>query len=394
MSPSRVNIERDEAKDDVITINQVIESLSKSGHSFQTLNLHLGSYSDVAAFAVCTKGVHGELHLDFSGHNQFPLPPNSSFSLILDQISSLCRPSFSYIKILHLRSVSHLVGGMVSDLCSSCSTLESLKLEKCDGLESVEVKYFGKSSLIKNLEIADCANIVGIVVSADSLNSFSYKGVFPLVQLLNVPNLVDVALDFGGGLGRNSFDCEDALSLLSSIKDIEILTVSSWFVEAFCCGGVIFNKLDFQFSKLKELKLICSKISSKTRDSCACFLHITPSLEELFLKIDYNSRCVMHPFTHHHWHEPHLWKDYATVKKEAIRLKYVKKIRIMGFTMERDELLWMDLLLHNAINLKEMILDDLWRVARIPYAHLTYLKFKYFLIPCHDIDSFFVLIAH
>lgn len=234
MSPSRVNIERDEAKDDVITINQVIESLSK----FQTLNLHLGSYSDVAAFAVCTKGVHGELHLDFSGHNQFPLPPNSSFSLILDQISSLCRPSFSYIKILHLRSVSHLVGGMVSDLCSSCSTLESLKLEKCDGLESVEVKYFSKSSL-KNLEIADCANIVGIVVSADNLNSFSYKGVFPLVQLLNVPNLVDVALDFGGGLGRNSFDCEDALSLLSSIKDIEILTVSSWFIEVYTCIYIV-----------------------------------------------------------------------------------------------------------------------------------------------------------
>lgn len=112
------------------------------------------------------------------------------------------------------------------------------------------------------------------------------------------------------------------------------------------------------------------------------------------VQIDYNSRCVVHPFTHHCWHEPHLWKDYATVKKEAIRLKYVKKIRIMGFTMERDELLWMDLLLHNAINLKEMTLDDLWRVARIPYAHLTYLKFKYFLIPCHDIDSFFVLIAH
>lgn len=56
-------------------------------------------------------------------------------------------------------------------------------------------------------------------------------------------------------------------------------------MQAFCCGGVIFNKLDFQFSKLKELKLICSKISSKTRDSCACFLHITPSLEELFLKV-------------------------------------------------------------------------------------------------------------
>lgn len=229
MSPSRVNIERDESKDEVITINEIIESLSKSGHSFQTLKLHLGSYNSAAA-AVCTKGVHGELHLDFSGHTQFLLPHDSSFSLILDQISSLCRPpSFSYIKILHLRSVSRLVGDMVSDLCSSCSNLESLKLEKCDGLESVDVKY----SSLKNLEMADCANIVGIMVSAENLHSFSYKGVFPLVQLLHVPNLVDVALDFGDGLGRNMFDCEDSLSLLSSIKDIETLTVSSWFIEVY-----------------------------------------------------------------------------------------------------------------------------------------------------------------
>lgn len=111
------------------------------------------------------------------------------------------------------------------------------------------------------------------------------------------------------------------------------------------------------------------------------------------MQIDYTSRSVDFPFTNHHWHEPHLWKDYATVKNEASRLKYMKKIRIVGFTMERDELLWVDLLLHIAINLKEMIVDDFWRVARIPFSQLKYLKLKHFLIPCQDIDSYFVLIT-
>lgn len=94
---------------------------------------------------------------------------------------------------------------------------------------------------------------------------------------------------------------------------------------------------------------------------------------------------------HQNWHEPHLWKDYTTVKEEACRLRYMKKIRINGFKMEGDEVVWMDLLLHNGINLKEMIVDDCWRVARVPYSHLTYIKSEYLLIPCPHIHSYFVL---
>lgn len=169
---------------------------------------------------------------------------------------------------------------------------------------------------------------------------------------------------------------------------------------------------------LKNLKLISSKISSKTRDSVSCFLHMTPSLEELELivrtpsvslytsqltyflsfrylklQVERGSSNVEVPLSYQNWHEPHLWHEYATVKSEACRLKRLKKIKIFGFTMEKDELLWMDLLLHNAINLKEMIVDDCWRVMRVPHSQLSYLKLKYSLIPCSDIDSYFVLIA-
>lgn len=229
MSPFRVNIEHDwvqsnchEAKE---KLKQIIESFVKSGESFQALKLYLDSCDE--AFAFGTKGAHGELHLDFSGHKQLLL---CNFSMILEQ-SSFIRPSFSSVKILHLRSVSHLVGNMVNDLCSSCLILESLKLEKCPGLENLDIK---SSTSLKSFEMADCPNIVRVqVLSAHNLNSFSYQGVFPFIQLLDVPNLADFTLNLRDGLGNNTFDCEDALSLLSSVKDIEILTVSSWLLEVY-----------------------------------------------------------------------------------------------------------------------------------------------------------------
>lgn len=114
------------------------------------------------------------------------------------------------------------------------------------------------------------------------------------------------------------------------------------------------------------------------------------------MKIDQTSSPVEYPFTYQYWHEPHLWKDYATVKNEACRLKDLKTIKMIGFTGEKDQLLLMDLLLHNAINLKEIIVaspqsDYSWRVARIPYSQLKYIKVKYVLIYCPDTDSYFVL---
>ncbi|XP_057778968.1 F-box protein At5g03100-like [Salvia miltiorrhiza] len=376
MCPSRLNLSSSNQE-----LHHTIQSLSESGAGFRTLILHL----DAAALAVCTKGVNGELHLDFSLHILIP----TTFSLIVKQATR--RPSFSHIKTLHLRSIPRLAGDTLSDLCSR---VEDLKMEKCSGLESIEIE---SSESLKNLEISDCPNIVRIVlVSARKLKSLWYKGVFPLIRLLNVPNLVRVGLDLGDGLGGKELDCEDCVSLLSSLKDIESLQLSSCLVEALCCCGVIFRQLDFRFSRLKDLKMICSKVSSKTRDSFACFLHITPSLEELELRVRIEQGWgggVEYPTHCQNWHDAHLWKDYATVKEEACRLKHMKRVRIMGFTMERDELLWMDLLLHNGINLKEMIVDDCWRVAKVPFTQLNYIKLQYLLIPCPDIHSYFVLIA-
>ncbi|KAG6437401.1 hypothetical protein SASPL_102317 [Salvia splendens] len=381
MSPSRLSLSSN------LELKEIIQSLSESA-GFRTLTLH---HLD-ASSTVCTLGTNGELHLNFSQRKQHPL--SSLFGLIIKQTSSpLSRPAFSLIKTLHLRSISRLVGHTVSDLCSSWSSIESLKIEKCIGLQSIEIE---SSLCLKNLEVCDCPSIARIVLaSAPNLNSLSYKGAFTLVQLLNNPNLERAALDFRDGLGGNEFNCEDSLSLLYSVKDIESLQLSSWLIEALCCAGVIFSKLDFQFRRLKDLKVMCSQISAKTRDSLACFLHIAPALEELqLIRMEEGLSSVEFPLSQHqNWHEPHLWKDYATVKDEACRLKHMKKIKMKGFSMGRDELLWVDLLLHNGINLREMVVDDIWRVARIPRTQLHCIKPQYLIIPCPHTHSYSLLIA-
>lgn len=214
MSPTRAHFDTQEQ------LKRRIGSLAKSGVNFQKMKLHLRSSDDAAAFAVCTKGVNAELHLLFSERGRFSV----NFSLTFRFNGS----GFSHIKILHLRSISSLAGETVSDLCSSFSSLESLRIEKCGGLESIDVE---SSQSLKNFEMADCSDIVRVSVSAQNLESFTYKGVFALLQFLSVPNLVSASLDFRDGLGKNGFDCEEFLSLLSSLKDIETLILSSCFIE-------------------------------------------------------------------------------------------------------------------------------------------------------------------
>lgn len=120
---------------------------------------------------------------------------------------------------------------VVDDLCSWCRFLVSLKIEKCSGLEKLRVE---SSESLEVFEVADCVDVGSVVVeSACKLNCFLYRGVFSVIELVDVPNLVEVTLDMKKSisLDKGEFDCEDALSLLFSVKDVEILTVSSWLIE-------------------------------------------------------------------------------------------------------------------------------------------------------------------
>ncbi|KAL2554494.1 F-box protein [Forsythia ovata] len=394
MNPFQENLEFDwmqstnlESREKIMkSIGSFLKSCQNSP---QTLKLYLQSTlgNNDQLFGICAKGSHGEFHLDFSLQKE-QVPCN--FDLILEPGCS----SFSSIRRLYLRSVSHFSGSLVVDLFAGCQFLETLKLEKCIGLQNIDIRSHNH---LKNLVIVDCPNIISITISAPNLESFSYQGVLSSIRLNYIQHLVDFTLNLRDGLGHNSFDCEDVISLITSLKDVENLTISGWLIELLCSAGVIFERLGFQFDKLRELYIIDPKISRKMHDSFACFLNITPFLEKLFVEVDEKSRPVECPFIHQYWHEPHLWMDYATVKCNASQLKYLKFIKLIGFKSESDQILFMDLLLHKAVNLKQMILtsseSDSWMVARIPQSQLKYYsKRRYTIISCPNTDVFIVLI--
>ncbi|CAK9147232.1 unnamed protein product [Ilex paraguariensis] len=326
-------------------------------------------------FAMAIKGTDKDLQIDFANAKQ----AICDFNLILNpscpshrHIHSMQTTSFSSLKTLHLTSITHLAENFVSSLFSSFWLLESLKLEKCSGLRKIDIK--GANSL-RNFVMKDCPNIISITLSAPNLKSFWYRGVLPNIELKNTPYLVDMVLDLKDGSGQNEFDCEDVLYFLSSLKDIEILTISGWLLEWLCGAGVIFERLDFGLNKLKELCCLYSLMNRPLRDSLACFLNMTPNLEKLFVNIDQSYIRIPCPFFHQYWHEPHLWMDYATVKCNAAQLKHLNIINLSGFTSEKDQLLLMDLLLHKALKPESMTVSSpenrSWSVAKIPQTHLN-----------------------
>lgn len=326
------------------------------------------------SFAMVTKGTQGELHFDGSGGRE--KLNSTEFNLILETGRMIC-PRFSSIKSLQLRSVTHVSGNLVADLFSACQFLESLRLEKCKGLQKMDIST---NDCLKSLTIMDCSNINCIKVSAPGLQAFCYRGILPnIVQLNSTPHLIDVILNFKDGLNFSDFHCEDVLNLLSSIRDVETLTINGWLLEWLCTAGVIFGRLEFKFSKLKELVWIDSVMDATKRDSLACFLNMTPSLERLLVRIDRNRSRVPSPCFQEYWHEPHLWMDYADVKCNGSPLMHLKTIEIVGFKSKENEVVLMDLLLHKAVNLKDMIVmspeDEIhsaWRVRVTPKSQLDY----------------------
>ncbi|POO02428.1 F-box domain containing protein [Trema orientale] len=305
---------------------------------------------------LATKGVEKELHLSLfeqshKGNDKpfhLELQPKSSPNNLQNHPTQSA--SFSSLRTLHLRSVNNQVTNLVSDLFAGCHLLESLKLEKCVGLQELDVEM----SSLRSLEVMDCPGILSITVSAPKLKSFWYRGILPAMQLKSAFDLVEANLDLEGGIGLNEFDCEEVLCLLASLKEVQILTISGWLLEWMCTAGVIFGRLEFQFNKLVELCWLSSSMDRSKRDSLACFLNICPSLEKLFVKMNRTLSSITCQFFHHYWHEPHLWMDYEMVKSNTSQLKHLKMFSLAGFLGDEDEVLLMELLLSKAVVLESM----------------------------------------
>ncbi|KAF7146544.1 hypothetical protein RHSIM_Rhsim04G0153600 [Rhododendron simsii] len=300
-------------------INQIVGLLSKSSSSPELwrFSLQTEKTQKPLFFSAAQGGGGGEeLHLDFlAKENEI----QRNFNLVYDPTPRIS--NFSSIKTLHLVSVNKIAEDLVSTLFSSCRFLESLKLEKCSGIQSIDIKA---SDSLKSFEVVGCEEVESMAISAPNLKSLWYRGALPLIQMNGCLNLVDVVLDLRQGFGRSEFDCEDVLNLLSSLKDVEILKISGWLLE-----------------------------------------------------IDQNLSSITCPYFHQFWHEPHLWMDYETVTSNVCQLERLKLIQLEGFTNEEDDqlMMLMDLLLRNSVALKSMTVispeKQSWRVMKIPKSQLN-----------------------
>ncbi|KAL3753830.1 hypothetical protein ACJRO7_001123 [Eucalyptus globulus] len=259
--------------------------------SLEAVGALLGSYESPEMRKLCfqfpkgdvtvlaTKGVEKELHLNFF-HSKKEDKSYYQMKVDFGDTTLINITNLSTLRILHLRSVVGVTEDFASSLLTNCQLLQSLRIEKCEGLKRIGIE---KNESLRSLMIVDCMDIENVTVSATALRSFVYKGLLTQIHMKNALNLVDVVLDLEGAFGNSDFDCEEVLSLFSSLKEVETLTTSGWLLEWLCSAGVIFGRLEFQLSKLKQLRWIDSLMDNGKRDSLACFLNICPILEKLFI---------------------------------------------------------------------------------------------------------------
>lgn len=91
------------------------------------------------------------------------------------------------------------------------------------------------------------------------------------------------------------------------------------------------------------------------------------------IQIDPSRRRVTCPYFHQHWHEPHLWMDFPTVKSNVSQLKHLKLVKFLGFTINGEDALFsslVDLLQEKTIVLKSMTVKShenvSWGIMKVP----------------------------
>ena len=148
---------------------------------------------------------------------------------------------FSFkIKTLHLVSVSSLSSGAISSLISNFNLLESLAIEKCKGLRSLQIET-GNPGL-KKLTILDCQQLESLHLKGYHLQSLRFRGkllsfkcggrgLFWFWTGYNAFNLVDSMLDFRQGPANSNISSSGFKSIFYCMKRVKSLTLCRWVFE-------------------------------------------------------------------------------------------------------------------------------------------------------------------
>ncbi|KAK9283341.1 hypothetical protein L1049_011582 [Liquidambar formosana] len=195
-------------------------------------------------------------------------------------------PSTFFVKTLHLTSVSFFT----LDICSIVGKfkfLESLNLTKCDGIRYLTIDEY---HYLRCLTVLDCPDLYFIWIIHVVLQSIRFRG--RVCQICSVGDWVfadDAMLHFREGRGDGGVgSLEFYYPNLSVIANVRILTLCKWTFEAVIGPALFSGRKDFRFNELKELLWINSSIEENKFDALFFFLKFCPSLERLFIKVQYS----------------------------------------------------------------------------------------------------------
>lgn len=277
-------------------------------------------------------GLNNKLNLDFSKGNQV-YPRQFGWEIVLNTMDfAQSSPYLFSVKTLKLTSVNYLTCELVSNLIKKFRYVESLIIEKCDGLRSLRVEGLAK---LTNLSVRDCLDLKSMFVESLELKSLRYGGLLCWFSFKNVMYLEDVMLDFEG-LGFKHLNHQLYDPLLRAIRDVKVLTLHGWmYKEVF--GPWLFSKeheQHFRFSKLEDLWWIDSCMEDHNINWLFCFLKFCTSLKRLFITID--PRSCLKPSTSDH---------QSSNKVQKGQLRKLKVVKLEGFKNEEDIMLFKERLM-------------------------------------------------
>lgn len=169
-------------------------------------------------------GLNKKLNLGFSkGKTEYERQFGWEIILNTNDFAQSSRYPF-LVKTLKLTSVNYYTFELVSSLINKFRYVETLIIEKCDGLRSLRVEGLAK---LMNISILDCVQLKSVYLEALELKTLKYRGLLCWFSLQNVLYLEDVKLELEGP-GFSHLKHELYNQFLRAVRDVKVLTLNGW----------------------------------------------------------------------------------------------------------------------------------------------------------------------
>ncbi|KAH9654226.1 F-box domain-containing protein [Citrus sinensis] len=213
---------------------------------------------------------------------------------------------------------------------NNCPNLDDLRVGRSDKL--LRLKVVGSSLQLKCLHIDHCNNLEELEISCPSLLSFKYFGPEIKLHVKNVPQLVDVLIGGGHGIGKGKV-IGPIVNYFPQLKTLEL------HVEL---NEEILQFPECDLPELRHLMFIVSALDCSSLLGLTCMMKSCPLLQKLTFKLEifhYSAEIIMRHQIPKHSHQ------------------CLKVLEFVGFSGDPVELELAYYMFQNATILEEMIVE-------------------------------------